>query len=274
VLKIVVLIVIVVVSYYIYRYYCSKKEESTEKKVEEPAPLEASVESSAWSQYPMRGSIMDQRAAFATEAAEGEVLSKDASEPSGGARALPSADELAEQSMDQYAKIAESRRASGGRTRQEGEDPMFHSQFYYEEGVEQHPEVGSGDSEREVMTNLVSATGGLLTQAEDLFAAGNDAYERDAWGMYKPSLATLKKARDLGSRVAGGTLAQASDSWGGRSVGGNGVTADPSRSLYALQDLLADSTKVPVDTFVQNVLSGNITAGGALPLSQMPSYIS
>jgi hypothetical protein len=231
-----------------------------------PAPLSAFARA-------VRGSIMDQHAGLMREEREGEVLMKDSAEPSAGARALPSPAELAEQSMAQYAELAQTHKP-GDRTRQEGENPMFHSQFYYEEGVEQHAEPGSGDAEKEVMSNLVSATGGLLTQAEDLFASGNDAYERDAWGMYKPSLATLQKARDLGSRVAGGVLAQASDGWGGRSVGGNGVTADPSRSLYGLQDQLADTTKVPVETFVQNVLRGDITAGGALPLSNLPSYIT
>jgi len=222
---------------------------------------------------PMRGSIMDQRAGLMREEAENEVLTKDGAEPSGGARALPSSIELAEQSMAQYEQLAASRKP-GERVQQEGENPMFHSQFYYEEGAEQNAEAGSGDADKEVMSNLVSATGGLLTQAEDLFAAGNDAYERDAWGMYKPSLATLQKARDLGSRVSGGVLAQATDSWGGRSVGGNGVTPDPSRSLYGIQDMMADTTKVPVETFVQDVLAGKISAKGSLPFANLPSYIS
>lgn len=221
-----------------------------------------------------RGSIMDQAAGAAAELASGDVpMMKDAGEMSGGAASLPSSDDLAMQSMEMYEDLARQQAANGGRVRQEGENPMFHSQYYYEEGSDAQGAAGSGDAEREVMANLVSATGGIMTQAEDLFAAGNEPYERDAWGMYKPSLATLQRARDLGSRVAGGVLAQASDGWAGRSVGGNGVTADPSRSLYALQDQLADTTKVAVDSLVQNVLRGDITASGALPVTSLPPFL-
>lgn len=250
-------IVLAVGIYLLYRAYAVK----TEAVEAEEGTL------SAFARGGVRGSVMDQRAGWLNQGHEVEALSKDATEPSAGARALPT---TAEQSMDMYEQLTSSRT---GPVKLEGENPMFHSQFYAEEGVEQNAEPGSGDAESEVMSNLVSATGGLMTQAEDLFAAGNQPYERDAWGMYKPTLATLQKARDLGSRVAGGVLAQASDSWGGRSVGGNGVTADPARSLYTLQDQLADGTKAPVDTFVQNVLRGDITAGGALPLSSLPSFL-
>lgn len=265
-----VLAIMIIGIYLLYRAYVTKTDaveaHSEESVVAGPGTV------AAFARGGVRGSVMDQQAGWLNQDRSREAFTKDTTEPSAGARALPSATELAEQSMDMYEQIASSRNGSGP-TRQEGDTPMFHSQFYAEEGAEQTAEPGSGDAEHEVMSSLVSATGGLMTQAEDLFAAGNQPYERDAWGMYKPTLATLQKARDLGSRVAGGTLAQASDSWGGRSVGGNGVTADPNRSLYQLQDQLADGTKAPVDTFVQNVLRGDITAGGSLPLSSLPSFL-
>jgi len=286
---VIVLVVLVVILY--KRYQTQKEEEEAESKKKKeleaqqnaglpdmsasaPAPSDsAALDAGRYAYGGVRGSIMDQAYGLAREEREGEVLSRDGKEVSGGARALPSSVDLAQQSMDQYEQLSKAR-TPGDRTRQEGENPMFHSQFYYEEGVEQHAEPGSGDAEREVMGNLVSATGGLLTQAEDLFAAGNDAYERDAWGMYKPSLATLQKARDLGSRVAGGVMAQASDSWGGRKVGPQPDCADPNRSIFLIQDQLMTNTKVPIDTFVQDVLAGNITAGSVLPVANLPTYIA
>jgi len=267
----VIIIVAVLIVYAIYHAAAPSKSKSIPELFESWGPKKEGDESASGTRAAMRGSIMDQSMTHTREVAEGEFdRAQSATEESAGARSLPSATDLAEQSMQMYDEIAKHQKE---RVQMEGESPMFHSQFYYEEGVEQHAEPGSGDADREVMKNLVSATGGLLTQAEDLFAAGNEVNERDAWGMYKPSLATLQRARDQGSRVSGGTLTQATEGWGGRKIGGNPVTADPSRSLYGLQDQLADTTKVAVDSTIVRMLNGDMSTGSQLPASQLPSYL-